>query len=176
MNNFDKQIETQQIEWRKSHIISKDWGYQNGKKREWILPENIWVDGLWEGIKQSLLEYLEQEHVQRHKGCHNLKSSWMLCANLYFPFRNQMPLIASFLKEHVDFRINTVDQVESEYAEEGDLCPSQLLGEPEGSRGANQTSPDVAFIVNGGTGLILTENKYTEHSFYECSCPFGKPV
>ena len=45
-------------------------------------------------------------------------------------------------------------------------------GEPQGKRGANQTSPDIAFIVTlktGGRGLILTENKFTEHSFYPCS-------
>lgn len=40
-----------------------------------------------------------------------------------------------------------------------------------GGRGIGQTSPDVAFIVKTrqGTGLILTECKYTEHSFYGCS-------
>lgn len=32
-----------------------------------------------------------------------------------------------------------------------------------------QTSPDLAFHVNGGKGLILIENKLTEHSFYRCS-------
>jgi len=49
------------------------------------------------------------------------------------------------------------------------LNPTKLLGEPKGTRGANQTSPDIAFIVNNKSGLVLTENKYTEHSFYCCS-------
>jgi hypothetical protein len=44
-----------------------------------------------------------------------------------------------------------------------------LLGEVGGSRGAGQTSPDVAFLVNGGRGLVLTESKFTEKSFYSCS-------
>jgi len=169
MTDFDNQIEVQQIAWRKKSITSKEMGVQNGKERPWILPQHLWMEGLWDGIKKTLPAYLEQEHVQRHKGCHNLKSSWMLCANLYFPFREDLPLLASFLKTHVDPAIETVDKIELEYAEEGCLCPSKLLGEPEGSRGANQTSPDIAFIVNGGKGLVLTENKYTEHSFYECS-------
>lgn len=169
MGKFDRIIEEQQVEWRKQNIEPKEWGIQNGKKREWILPERLWADGLWDGIAQTLPKYLQQEEVQRHKGCHNLKSSWMLCANLYFPFRDQMSLLASFLKKYVDSRVEKLDRIELEYAEEGELCPSQLLGEPEGSRGANQTSPDIAFIVNDGAGLILTENKYTEHSFYECS-------
>jgi hypothetical protein len=151
------------------HIVSDEMGVQNGKKRPWILPEQLWAEGLWEGIKAALPEYLEREKVQRHKGCHNLKSSWMLCANLYFPFRDDLPRLASFLRKQVDSSIETIDRIELEYAEEGQLRPSKLLGEPEGNRGANQTSPDMAFIVNGGKGLILTENKYTEHSFYECS-------
>lgn len=78
-------------------------------------------------------------------------------------------MLARFLKKQVSPEIESVDQIELEYAESGELRPSRLLGEPEGIRGANQTSPDVAFIVNGGKGLILTENKYTEHSFYLCS-------
>lgn len=169
MTTFDKQIEAQQIAWRNQYIDTQEMGVQNGKKRPWILPEQLWAEGLWDGIKKTLPEYLESEHVQKHKGCHNLKSSWMLCANLYFPFHTDKPLLASFLKKYVHPHIKTVDRIELEYAEGRDLCPSKLLGEPEGSRGANQTSPDIAFIVNGGKGLVLTENKYTEHSFYECS-------
>ena len=32
-----------------------------------------------------------------------------------------------------------------------------------------QTSPDLGLLVNGGRGLVLVENKLTEHSFYESS-------
>ena len=53
--------------------------------------------------------------------------------------------------------------------EVGELSPPQLLGEQGGRRGANQTSPDLGLLVNGGRGLVLVENKFTEHSFYECS-------
>ena len=169
MKDFDKQIEEQQVAWRKLHIATGELGIQNGKKRPWILPQYLLLEGLREPIRKTLPIYLETEQVQRHKGCHNLKSSWMLCANLYFPFKDDLPLLTSFLRSNVDPTIETVDRIELEYAEDGELCPSQLLGEPEGSRGANQTSPDIAFIVNNGKGLVLTENKYTEHSFYECS-------
>jgi hypothetical protein len=169
VSDFDKRMEKQQIEWRKSNISTKEMGVQNGLKRPWILPENLWKEGLWERIKDSLPEYLKKEEVQRHKGCHNLKSSWMLCANLYFSFRKDKDLLAGFLNKFVSNKIKTVDRIELEYAEGGKLNPAELLGEPQGTRGANQTSPDVAFIVNGHTGLILTENKFTEHSFYKCS-------
>ena len=169
MTKFDKQIADHQVGWRESNIATKEMGIQNGVKRPWILPANLWKEGLWEGIKVSLSEYLKKEKVQRHRGCHNLKSSWMLCANLYFPFQKDKDLLAIFLNKFVSNKIKTVDRIELEYAEGGKLDPAGLLGEPQGTKGANQTSPDVAFVVNGGKGLILTENKYTEHSFYPCS-------
>ena len=168
-SDFDNYVAEQQVTWRKDNISVKEWGKWGKYKREWILPADKWDLGLWQGIKNSLPEYLKKEKVQRHKGCHNLKSSWMLCANLYFSFREDKDLLAGFLNKFVSDKIRTVDQIELEYAEGGDLNPTELLGEPQGTRGANQTSPDVAFICNGGKGLILTENKYTEHSFYPCS-------
>ncbi|MBN1796076.1 MAG: hypothetical protein JW804_05335 [Sedimentisphaerales bacterium] len=169
VTDFDKFVEKEQIEWRKNNIATKKMGFQNKKQKWWILPKNLWTEGLWEGIRISLPKYLERANIQRHKDCHNLKSSWMLCANLYFPFRRDKDLLAGFLRKYVNERIEIVDKIELEYDAGGCLNPSALLGEPKGKRGANQTSPDIAFIVNGGSGLILTENKYTEHSFYPCS-------
>ena len=110
--------------------------------------------------------------MQNHEGVHNLKSSWILCANLYFPFRGSAEgkaLFASFLKRHVAVEIDSLEEIELEYAEDGELHPSRLLGEEGGTRGANQTSPDLGLLVNGGRGLVLVENKLTEHSFCECS-------
>ena len=124
------------------------------------------------GIGQLAAAYLERTGVQKHEGVHNLKSSWMLCANLYFPFRGSVDgkaLFASFLKRHVAPEIDSLEEIELEYAEDGELHPSHLLGEEGGTRGANQTSPDLGLLVNGGRGLVLVENKLTEHSFYECS-------
>ena len=120
----------------------------------------------------SVPAYLQQRRVQRHTGSHNLKSSWVSGVNTYFPFgRSQSgrALIAAFLASHVDDRVRSVDSIELEWAGEGELSPSVLLGEGGGSRGSGQTSPDLAFPVNGGAGLLLVENKLTEHSFYPCS-------
>jgi hypothetical protein len=104
---------------------------------------------------------------------HNLKSSWMLGANLYFPFRRHLHLLASFLAENILSLVESVERIELEYAEPPPLDPQTLLGEPAGGRrGSNQTSPDIAFLVglqDGRRGLILVENKWTEHSFYPCS-------
>jgi hypothetical protein len=78
-----------------------------------------------------------------------------------------------FLKRHVSDQITEITDVELEFAfpKEDELHPAKLLGEMDGSRGSGQTSPDVAFKVKtiDGDGLILTECKYTEHSFYGCS-------
>lgn len=173
MSDFDTYIERQQVSWRQKHISNQEWGEQNGKKRPWILPKELWEEGLWPGIcsdsAHSLPDYLEQNDVEKHDGVHNLKSSWVLCANLYFPFQRDLDILAGFLQQVYPL-IESVDRMELEYAEEPPLDPATLLGEPaSGKRGKNQTSPDVAFIINGGKGLMLTENKFTEHSFYECS-------
>lgn len=100
----------------------------------------------------------------------------MHCANLYFPFGRSVEgliLLAGFLRSYVAPDVQSVDSLELEYAEEGDLHPSSLLGELGGSRGSWQTSPDLAFLVNQGQGLVLTENKLVEHSFYRCSARRG---
>jgi len=174
MSDFDTYVQEQQVNWRSRHIACQEYGEQNGKKRPWILPMQVWQENLWPKIRNdsehSLPDYLEKNNIDKHTGVHNLKSSWVLCANLYFPFQCNPELIASFLRENVCSLIKTVDTIELEYAEDPPLDASTLLGEPDiGKRGKNQTSPDVAFVVNDYKGLILTENKFTEHSFYDCS-------
>lgn len=174
MSDFDTYVQEQQVKWRLRHIDCQEQGEQNGKKRPWILPKERWEEGLWpkirSGSKHSLPDYLEKNDIDKHIGVHNLKSSWILCANLYFPFQCDSEVVAGFLREKVCSLIESVDKIELEYAEEPPLDPITFLGERNsGKRGKNQTSPDVAFIVNGHRGLILTENKFTEHSFYECS-------
>ena len=89
-----------------------------------------------------------------------------------FAHRQDTRLLGRFLAERIDQHIVGIERLELEYAEAPPLNPKKLLGEPQGKRGANQTSPDVAFIVTlqtGRRGLILTENKFTEHGFYRCS-------
>lgn len=76
-----------------------------------------------------------------------------------------------FLQKHVSNIITRIIDVELEFALDEELCPENILGEKGGKRGSGQTSPDVAFIIEtcNGRGLVLTECKYTEHSFYRCS-------
>jgi hypothetical protein len=187
MNNakdlkFDKQVEKDQIAWRlkqvKAGVMSAKQGYQNKKPYDHILPTRLWTQGLWTDIQNSLPAYLapqsDRPSIQRHPGSHNLKSSWTLCANLYFTFgqrENGRKVLTGFLKNHVSKSIAKVRSVELEFAD-AKYPPSDLLGEPVGKRGSGQTSPDVAFILEmdgGDRGIVLTENKFVEHSFYPCS-------
>jgi len=180
VENFDRWMSAHQVAWRRKAISSSEWGWRNKKKREWILPRVLWEEGLWPSIRTDaqypLTGYLGDK-IKKHDGVHNLKSSWAQCANLYFPFgqsEHGRHLLAGFLQQFVSSKVESVDALELEYAEDGDLHPSVLLGELGGSRGSGQTSPDIGFLVNCGRGLILTENKLVEHSFYACSAHWGR--
>jgi hypothetical protein len=173
---FDTYIEDLQRRWRESNGSTSEMGFENGTAHPWILPATRWEDGLWPPLRTGgswpVQTYLDQHGVDRHSGSHNLKSSWISGVNLYFPFGRSVhgrSMLAAFLASHVDSRVRTVESVELEYAETGTLSPSELLGETGGSRGRSQTSPDMAFLVNGRAGLLLVENKLCEHSFYPCS-------
>lgn len=176
MNTFYLSQKKHQKDWRKTNIHSLDWGYQNGDRYEHIVPKSNWKETLWIGIRKELPEYLKLKNIQAHTGTHNLLSSWVLCANLYFPVRNNAELkrvMVDFLNQKVSDQITGIIDVDLEFAfpENDNLHPAILLGELDGNRGSGQTSPDVAFIVQtkDGNGIILTECKFTEHSFYPCS-------
>lgn len=169
--SFDKQAEAQQIEWRR-----KDrWGRHKRIQYEHILPPRDWLLAVWGPIRRELVQYIEGSGIQPNTNKHNLKSSWTQCANLFFPFRartEMAPILAGFLSRELGLRVNGIESIELEYAAPGNLEPRRLLGETGGSRGAGQTSPDVAVLFDwgdGNSGIFLVENKYTEHYFYPCS-------
>jgi hypothetical protein len=173
-NDFYDQQKQAQIKWREGNNISPEWGWQNGKRYEHIVSRNLWRNTLWSGIKEELTDYLSGTKIQSHTGTHNLLSSWVLSASLYFPVRvypEFKQLMLKFLQENIAAEIESIEKTELEYALDGDLSPENLLGEAGGIRGSGQTSPDVAFEVKtpNGEGLVLTECKFTEHNFYPCS-------
>ena len=88
---FDQEMNVAQTTWRARHVRTKEYGFQNERRREWILPKDHWEEGLWPGIRSesthSLPAYVEENDIQKHLGVHNMKSSWVLCANLYPPGR-----------------------------------------------------------------------------------------
>jgi len=181
VSSFKQQLRESQIAWRCANLENQEPGYHNGKQYPHVLPRKLWEMNLWPGIRSgsafSLPDYLvarPDDPIQAHTGVHNLLSSWVACANLYFPFRREShrPVLAEFLRATVSNKIRTVTGVELEFALDGDLHPAELLGESAGKRGSGQTSPDVAFQVEldgGMQGLVLVECKLTEHSFYPCS-------
>ena len=180
-NNLVEKLRADQLTWRHKRLGEvKGDGKWAGRSYPFILPRSARERNLWPGIQESgrfpLSEHLTANKIQAHKGRDHLLSSWTLCANLYFPFGQDdrgKDLAAGFLREKVDPRIHQVTAVELEYEDpEEALKPRELLGEPGGNRGANQTSPDVCFLVeleDGTPGAVLTEVKFTEHSFYDCS-------
>jgi hypothetical protein len=155
-------------------------GSWNKIEYDHILPHRYEQENLWPGIRSGgmfpLAAYLKDRNIHAHTGRDNLLSSWTLASNLYFPFgqsQDGLRLIANFLAANVHASIASAQAVELEWEHRThDLKPAELLGETGGSRGTNQTSPDVAFevtLTGGGHGVVLTEVKFTEHGFYACS-------
>lgn len=175
-SHFNADAGEYQIKWRKNYKLAKgELGWQNGVQKEYILPARKWLLGVWPPIRRALEDYIRVSGIQPNKGKHNLKSSWTQCANLFFPFRHDRKMraiFASFLSEQLHLSVTNIEGIEFEYAAPGKLEPKRLLGELKGMRGSGQTSPDVAVIFgceDGRSGIYLLENKYTEHSFYDCS-------
>lgn len=176
---FKQASRIQQVDWREQAWPEARMGGSSGDaSQDHVFADdelylNFWP-GLWPDAPFSLDRYLQQTGIQAHKDRGNLLSSWTLAANLYFPF-GQDPagrqILAGFLAARVDPRIAAVECVELEFADEPPRDQATLLGE-NGRRGANQTSPDVGIRVvldDGRVGLLLVENKFTEHDFYACS-------
>jgi len=180
MKGFKEWMKKQQLEWRRhpGNVSAKGAGTQNRRTYAHVLPKASWEENLWPGLQRGqpleLAAALRAADIQAHTGVHNLLSSWVACANLYFPFRSEQcdrELVASFLGAAVDPAIKELTGIQLEWAGEGALQPAHLLGEQGGKRGSAQTSPDVAFTVrartNGKTidGVVLVESKLTEGSF-----------
>jgi hypothetical protein len=85
MSDFIQTQRQNQINWRKTNISTAEWGYQNGGKYEHIIPKSNWIETVYQPIRHELNNYLVEKKVKEHTGVHNLMSSWILSANLYFP-------------------------------------------------------------------------------------------
>ncbi|HZM55110.1 MAG TPA: hypothetical protein VFC03_08825 [Acidimicrobiales bacterium] len=174
--DFRSRMLDRQVAWREAYCSDlEERGTWQGRPYDHILPAREWVRNLWPGIEKSIPEYLRENKVQAHVGKHNLLSSWVLGASLYFPFGEDeegRALLADFLRTTVDPRIRAVTEVALEFVDEGELRTELLLGEKGGARGAYQTSPDVGVRVSlegGGQALILIEVKFCESNFSSCS-------
>lgn len=86
MNFRDLQI-ANNINWRKFNIADTEWGNYNKKQYEHLVPKQNWSETIWIDIKDDLIHYIRSNHIQTHTAVNSLISSWVLCANLYFPIR-----------------------------------------------------------------------------------------
>lgn len=185
--NFYEAQKIDQVVWWKTFSSQPNWEsekekwgkHTNGLSYAHIIKDDWKKNLLWAGIQHELPDYLDEKEINPHLGVRDLLSSWVAAANLYFPVRSNPSLknmLLGFLQLKISRDIDEIENVELEYALDGDLSPKKLLGEMDGGRGVGQTSPDVAFIVKTkqGKGLILIECKYTEHSFYGCSARHKK--
>lgn len=181
VTKFRDEMHSDQLRWKERTLpLVQGQGWWQGKQYDHILPRRHQQENLWPGIRTGGLfpldTYLAANNIQAHTGRDNLLSSWSQAANLYFPFGQSddgRRIVGDFLTATVDASIASVKAVELEWEHpDSALRPPVLLGETDGSRGTNQTSPDVAFevtLAGGGHGVVLTEVKFTEHNFYPCS-------
>ena len=144
MTYFNSLLEQDQAAWRRQNISNQEPGSYNGVPHPWILPPSERKEGLWCEIRVSLPAYLEENKIAKHKDAHNLKSSWILCANLYFPFRQDRgrSLLAGFLRKQVSPDIHAVQRVELKYVEYASLDPQSVFGESDSGKAWSQS--DVA--------------------------------
>jgi hypothetical protein len=180
LNAFQTTVQDHQVKWRRDNkSLLQVFGLYQGKEYEHLFPADQWLLGVWEPIRHGLDQYIEAVGIQPHTQKHNLKSSWIQSANAFFPFKmnaDMRRMLCSFLSRQLNLKISSkvssIEAIEFEYSAPGRLEPKRLLGEQGGTRGSNQTSPDVAILFgcdDGRSGIYLIENKYTEHHFYGCS-------
>ena len=173
---FRKEMQEQQAKWRAKALPEiEERGKWRGEPYDHILPQSEWTMGLYPEIQAAIPEYIAKCKIKPHTAKNSLVSSWVLGANLYFPFGQLLEgkqVLADFLREAVDSRIQAVTEVILEFEEEEPRGTQSILGEAGGSRGANQTSPDVAVRVqldDGTKGLVLVEVSFCEATFESCS-------
>ena len=173
---FRNIVEEHQCNWRQTNNeLPIEYGTYKGNEYKHILPPEKWLLGVWEPIRESLDQYIKATRIQPNTQKNNLKSSWIQCANAFFPFKTNdamKRMLRSFVSRQLSLNVSSIEAIEFEYSAPGRLEPKRLLGEQGGMRGSNQTSPDVAILFgcdDGSSGIYLIENKYSEHHFYDCS-------
>ena len=176
MRGFKTKIRNKQIQWRTEYLPNvQGKGRQNGRWYDHILPSKYSEYCFFPDTYDSLSAHIEEHRIQPHTGIHNLLSSWVVCANFYWPFYGSegRTLLKQFFNTYLHLNIQTITGFELEYVDKNtSLQPPQLLREPGGARGTSQTTPDLGLIFddeNGDRGILLIESKFVEHSFYKCS-------
>ena len=114
-SDFYEEQKQCQIAWRNNsdEISSAELGYQNNRQYKHIIPKVLWEETLWQGIREDLPDYLSSKKIHSHTGTHNLLSSWVVCANLYYIVRINdgfKKLMLGFLRSHVSDKITHIKE------------------------------------------------------------------
>ncbi len=162
MRDFKEQMKNPQIEYKEKILNIKQ---RRGKP--YILPQDSWSLNLWEGISYKAIKHFAQSEIAWHKWKHNLLSSQIMCVNLFFPLKEHLDVLKSWLlSEFPD--VEKVTNLDFEYiGPEG-----KDYFKEGGGRGQNRTSSDISitWLDEAGRGnMLLLEFKFTEPNFGNCS-------
>jgi hypothetical protein len=138
------------------------------------LPKECAEENLFQGIRESALNYFFNHQIKWHDGqsgkCSNhLCDSMVCCVNFLFPFANSPKALAALLKPFFP-NLEEMLAIEAEqYVAFEWIGKCNYLGEVSHNRirtrGANYTSADAAVLFKRQDGLrqaVLIEWKYTE--------------
>ncbi len=181
LGEFSSWMSNHQVLWRRQNLASQEAGWHGDRRREWVLPNHSWEEGLWPGIRSDgpcpVTSFLRGCRIFRQGNVQDLKSSLVHCANLYYPFSQSESgrnLITGFLRQHISAEIESVDVVEVAFTEPDHLHPGPLLGETGIHPQSRQTVADIGLVVNGGSGLVMFMSMFVESSFAPCPACRGR--
>lgn len=166
IGNFKSQMEAKLIRYKDKVLKCEGEGKWRGKPYPHILPSEKWQYNLFEAIRDSAIQCFERNYIAWHQQRHNLLSSQILCVNLFFPLRQHLDVIQSFLSSHFS-NVERIIDIDFEYV---GPCEKDYFNEG-GGRGQNRTSSDIAIIwedKSNNKSMLLLEFKFTESDFGEC--------
>ena len=159
-------MEKHQIEYKTKVLGIEQMGRWRGRHYPHIMPEDSWSLNLWEVISYEAIKYFAQSEIAWHIQKHNLLSSQIMCVNLFFPLKEYLNILKTWLSCHFD--VQNVVILDFEY-----IGPKgKNYFKEDGGRGQNRTSSDLAITwqdKEGKKNMLLLEFKFTEPDFGQCS-------
>lgn len=138
------------------------------------LPKELAEENLFQGIRESALDYFSNYQIKWHDGqrgkCSNHLCDSMVCGvNFLFPFANSPKALAALLKPYFPSLEEMLVIEADQYVAFEWIGKKNYLGEVSRNRvrtrGANYTSADAAVLFkrqDGTRQVVLIEWKYTE--------------
>ncbi len=169
VQTFRERMEDKQSVFKTEILGIKQMGLLRGNPYPHVLPEDAWSLNLWREIAYDAIKHFAQSEIVWHPSKHNMLSSQVLCANIFYPLREHLNVIHTWMQscqldvgEVVDLNFNFVSH--KNYLHERDdrgLPPIADL---------SITWVDMAKRRN----LLLLSFKFAEANLGECS-PAGNP-